>query len=97
MSDGLDLKNRTSMKYIVRQYVYYVSYNIGHLIYFPYGMDHGSFGTGFAALITGCIGMLIAISMTGEVIAYGRRKMRGNQGSVLSPKTQITRFEVVLI
>jgi hypothetical protein len=62
----------------VRQYLYYVSYNIGYLISFPRGMEYGTIGSGFGALVTGCLGMLAFICTIGEAIAYRRKRSRTN-------------------
>jgi hypothetical protein len=42
LSSGLDLNDPTNPRYVERQYCYYIAYNIGYLIVFPYGMGYGS-------------------------------------------------------
>jgi hypothetical protein len=65
----------TSPQYQERLYFYYISYNIGYLIYFPHGMEYGTVGSGFGALITGCFGMFAFIYIIGEAIVYGRERV----------------------
>jgi len=74
LSNGLDLNDKTNMRYVVRQYLYYLAYNIGYLMFFPYGMEYGNILSGLTAWAIGCIGMFIAIYLTGEIITYKRKK-----------------------
>ncbi len=50
---------------------YYISYNIGFLIFNPF---HGLLITGFFAWITGIISMFLFITAIGETIIWLRRK-----------------------
>jgi hypothetical protein len=77
LSEGLDLIDKTNMRYVTRQYLYYLAYNIGYLIAFPYGMEYGNILSGLVALAIGCVGMFVAIYLAGEFITH-RRKKRGH-------------------
>jgi hypothetical protein len=68
LSAGLDLNDKTDVRYVARQYSYYVAYNIGYLIVFPFGMESGTVLSGVTAWAIGCVGMFVAIYLLGEII-----------------------------
>ncbi|MBS7632971.1 hypothetical protein KEJ15_05040 [Candidatus Bathyarchaeota archaeon] len=68
LSAGLDLNDRTDVRYVARQYLYYVAYNIGYLIIFPFGMEYGNVLSGVIAWAIGCVGMFFAIYLLGEIV-----------------------------
>jgi hypothetical protein len=74
LSSGLDLNDKTNIRYVARQYLYYFAYNIGYLIAFPYGMEYSNILSGLTALTIGCIGMFVAIYLIGETITQRRKK-----------------------
>jgi hypothetical protein len=76
LSEGLDLSDKANMRYVTRQYLYYFAYNIGYLMAFPYGMEYGNILSGLIALAIGCIGMFVAIYLTGEFITSRGKKRR---------------------
>jgi hypothetical protein len=74
LSNGLDLNDPTNLRYVERQYCYYIAYNIGYLLVFPYGMGYGSNLSGITALAIGCIGMFFSIFLVGETTAFFRTR-----------------------
>jgi len=70
LSNGLVLLDPTNLRYIERQCCYYIAYNIGYVLVFPYGMGYGNNLSGITALVIGCIGMFFAVFFIGEIIAF---------------------------
>jgi hypothetical protein len=79
LSNGLDLNDTTNLRYVERQYCYYVAYNIGYVLVFTYGLDFYLL-SGMIALAIGCIGMFFAIFFIGEIIEFIENKSLGLDG-----------------
>jgi hypothetical protein len=76
LSNGLDLLDPSNLRYIERQYCYYIAYNIGYMLVFPYGMGYGNSLSGITALVIGCIGMSFAVFFIGEIITFVQTRRR---------------------
>lgn len=76
LSNGLDLNDPTNLRYIERQYCYYIAYNIGYVLVFLYGMGYGNNLSGITALVIGCIGMFFAVFFIGEIMAFVKTRRR---------------------
>jgi hypothetical protein len=76
LSNGIDLNDTTNLRYVARQYCYYVAYNIGYVLFFTYGLVDFYILSGMMALAIGCIGMFFAIFLIGEIIVRTRAHLQ---------------------
>lgn len=74
LSTDLDLNYRTNVRYVIRQCLYYLAYNVGYVLVFPFGMGYGGNLSGMLAWAIGCVGMFIVICLLGEAITRKRTR-----------------------